>query len=263
MKNSTEIMRKIVKVGNSAGVVLPREWLNGTARVELVRKPLDIKKDVLEILEPYLEDVVGVYLIGSYARGEETEKSDVDVLVITNSISKTIEQGKYSIGLVPKSSVERALEKNAMMILPRVKEAKALINKELIEKYKKTELNRKNLKGYFEIVGSGMKVNDSFLKIAESEKEKFTYGSAYSLILNLRTVYMMDCIIKGKFWTNRELFRLIKKLYGNLEIYEGYLRVKNDLKGKDLIEVEGARRVYEYILKKLEEHKKWLKARGE
>ncbi len=263
MVSDTQLVRKIVKVGNSAGVVLPREWLNGTARVELVRKPLNIKKDVLEILEPYLEDVVGVYLTGSYAREEETEKSDVDVLVITNKIGKTIEEGKYSIGLVPKASVERALENNAMMILPRVKEAKALINKELIEKYKKTELTRKNLKSYFDIVGSGMKVNDSFLKIAEEDKDKLGDGNAYSLILNLRTVYMIDCIIKNKMWTNKELLSLIRKLYGNLEIYEGYLRSKTDLKWKDVIEVEGARKVYEYIIKKLEEHKRWLKARKE
>lgn len=258
-----ELIRKIVKVGNSAGVVLPREWLNGMARVELVRKPLDIKKDVLEILEPYLEDVVGVYLTGSYARGEETEKSDVDVLVITSNIGKTIEVGKYSIGLVPKESVEWTLANNAFFVLPRIKEAKALINKELIEKYKKTELSRKNLKGYFDIVKSAMRVNESFIEIAESEKDKLGDGNAYSLILNLRSVYMIDCIIKRKMWNNNELLRLIKKLYGNLEIYEGYLRSKNDLKGKDKIDVEGARKVYEYIIKKLEEHQKWLKAKRE
>ena len=68
-----ELVRKIVRVGNSAGVVLPREWLNGTAKVELVRKPLDIKGDILKILEPYLEDISGIYLVGSYARGEQRQ----------------------------------------------------------------------------------------------------------------------------------------------------------------------------------------------
>lgn len=258
-----ELIRKIVKVGNSAGVVLPREWLNGTARVELVKKPLDIKRDVLEILGPYLEDVIGVYLTGSYARGEEREKSDVDVLVITNKISKKIESGKYNIVLVPKETVEWTLENNAFVILPRVKEAKALMNRELIEKYKKTELNRKNLKGYIEIVKSAIKVNESFIEIVESRKEKLGDGIAYSLILNLRSVYMMDCIKKGKMWNNEELSRLIKKLYGNLSIYEGYLRSKNDLKEKEDIESEGARRVYEYVIKKLKEHEKWIEVKRE
>ena len=55
-----ELIKPIVRVGNSAGIVLPREWLNGKAKVELIEKPIDIKRDILEILEPYLEDVVGI-----------------------------------------------------------------------------------------------------------------------------------------------------------------------------------------------------------
>ena len=82
------LTKRIVKVGNSAGVVLPREWLDGTAKIELVRKPIDIKKDVFKIIDPYLEHILGIYLTGSYARGEESERSDVDILVITNNINK-------------------------------------------------------------------------------------------------------------------------------------------------------------------------------
>ena len=70
-----ELVRKIVRVGNSSGVVLPIEWLNGTAKVELIRKPLNIKKDILEIIDTFLKNVLGVYLTGSYARGEETENT--------------------------------------------------------------------------------------------------------------------------------------------------------------------------------------------
>ena len=76
-----ELVKQVVRVGNSAGVILPREWLNAKAKVKLVGEPLNIKKNVLEILAPYLGDVIGIYIVGSYAREEETERSDVDVLV--------------------------------------------------------------------------------------------------------------------------------------------------------------------------------------
>ena len=82
MANKTqELIKPIVKFGNSAGVILPREWLNGKAKIELVEKPLNINKDILEILEPYFNDIQGIYLVGSYARGEQTQESDIDVLV--------------------------------------------------------------------------------------------------------------------------------------------------------------------------------------
>ena len=43
----TELIKSIVKVGNSAGVVLPREWYGGEAIVKLVKIILE-KMDVLE-----------------------------------------------------------------------------------------------------------------------------------------------------------------------------------------------------------------------
>ena len=113
-----ELTKQIVKVGNSAGVLLPREWLNGMARVELVKKPIDIQKNVLEIIGDYLEDAIGIYLTGSYARGEESERSDVDILVITNSVNKRIVRGVYNIILISKEKVEKTLEHNILPLLP-------------------------------------------------------------------------------------------------------------------------------------------------
>ena len=48
MENS--IIKPIIRVGNSAGVVLPLEWYGGKARIELIQKPLNIKADILDII---------------------------------------------------------------------------------------------------------------------------------------------------------------------------------------------------------------------
>ena len=85
-----ELIKPIVKVGNSAEVLMPKEWINGKEYIKLIKKPLNLKKDILEILDSYLEDILGVYLVGSYERNEQKDESDVDVLVITEKENKKI-----------------------------------------------------------------------------------------------------------------------------------------------------------------------------
>src|SRR3989344_8018928 len=187
-----ELIKPIVRVGNSAGVLLPKNWINGKARIELIEKPIDIKKDVLEILDPYLQNIEGIYLIGSYAREEQTKKSDVDILVITNKINKKIKKGKYEIILISKEKVESALEKNILPILPMLKEAKPLVNSSLIEKYKKTQLTKRNLKPHIELTKSALGINREFINFDEEMESNSGDSVAYSLILRLREMYIVD-----------------------------------------------------------------------
>ena len=78
------LIRPIVRIGNSSGVVLPRSWLNQTACVELIiKKSSDIFQEIIEILKEEIEfsKIIGIYLVGSYGRSEETLTSDIDILV--------------------------------------------------------------------------------------------------------------------------------------------------------------------------------------
>ena len=256
-----ELTKKIVRVGNSAGVILPREWLNGKAKIELVEKPLDIKKDVLEILDSYLDDVVGIYIVGSYARGEQTDRSDVDVLGITNNTNKTIDRNKYFIILISEDKVKTALEKNIIPLLPMLKEAKALINDKLIEKYRETKLTKKNLKWHIELTKSALNVNKAMIDLDKETDANCNDSVAYSLILRLREAYLVDCIMKNKMWSNKELLRMIKDISGSTKAYEGYLRAKDDKKMEDNLPREEAERLLNYLYKKIEEHRKWVKRR--
>jgi len=256
-----ELIKPIVRVGNSAGVLLPKNWINGKARIELIEKPIDIKKDVLEILDPYLQNIEGIYLIGSYAREEQTKKSDVDILVITNKINKKIKKGKYEIILISKEKVESALEKNILPILPMLKEAKPLVNSSLIEKYKKTQLTKKNLKSHIELTKSALGINREFINLDEEMESNSGDSVAYSLILRLREMYIVDFLIKNKIPTKKELFNLIKKVSGSLKAYEGYLRVKNNEKDKNELPIEESIKLYDYLIKKIKEQEKWAKTK--
>jgi len=253
-----ELIRPIVRVGNSAGVILPKDWLSGKARVELVEKPLNIKRDVLEILDPYLDDIQGIYLVGSYARGEQTDRSDVDVLVIAD-LNKKIKHGKYEIIFISKEKVEKALENGAFPIIPMLREAKSIMNHELIDKYRKYPLTKKNLHWTIELAKSAMKINRKSIDLDRDWPSNCSDATAYSLILRLRERYIIDCIRKNKRWGTKGLLALIKRIAGSLEAYEGYLRVKEDCK-KDLekLPIREAESLYKYLVKKLKEEERWL-----
>jgi len=256
-----QLTKKIVRVGNSAGVILPKGWQGGVARVELIKKPINIKQDLLEILDPHLSEVVGIYLTGSYARGEETKDSDVDVLVITNNLQKRIKQGKYEIILISKGSLKSVLEKNVFPLLFMLKEAKPLMNSELIEKYKNTELTKKNLKFHIETTKSAMKVIEKSIEVSDEMGILEGDGSAYSLILRLRGIYLINCLKTGKKWSKPEFLKLIKEISGSLNAYYGYLRVKNDLKAEDKLSLAEAKKLCDYILKQIKLQESWINSK--
>ena len=260
-----ELIKPIIKVGNSAGVLVPKSWINGKARIELIQKPLNIKKDCLEILEPYLEEIIGIYIVGSYARGEQTDRSDIDILVITENINKEIRESKYCLILISQKKLEDSIQTNALPIIPMIKEAKAIMNSGLINEYKRrVKLSKRNLKWYLEITKSGIKLNEASIIVDKETASKYCGDAvSYSLVLNLRSTYIIDCIKKGQEWNTKGLLSLIKKISGSLEAYEGYLRVKNDEKTKESLPIEDAEKLLGYISKKTGENEIWVKAKKE
>src|SRR3989344_4149417 len=125
MKN--EIIKQAFKLGNSAGVLLPREWNGRKVIVKLIDK--SITEEVLEMLEKkdLLGNVIGISLVGSYAREEETELSDIDILIITDSVNKQIKIGKYELFIVSKERFDKSFVKS-LYLASLVNEARAILN---------------------------------------------------------------------------------------------------------------------------------------
>lgn len=258
--NMEELIKPVVRLGNSACVLLPKSWVDGKAKVELVEKPLDLKKDLFEILSPYLTEVQGIYIVGSYARGEETIESDVDVLVITNTIKKLIKKGKYDITLIPKENVENQLKKNILPLLPMLIEAKSLLNADLLKPYKNTKLTRKNLQFHIETTKSAMNVVREAIKLTKDLNEKkISDAYAYSLILRLRGIYIVGCLIKNKEWNKKDLLKIIKSISGSLVAYKRYAASKLDKKMEDKLPIEEAEKLHDYVVKKIKEQENWIK----
>ena len=251
-----ELIKNTIRLGNSAGVLLPKEFLN--TQVKIVLQPLNIEKDVLDILlgEGILKNVLGCYTVGSYAREEQTIESDIDVLVITDKINKTMKKGRYDITCISKEKVESQLEDNALPILPMIKEARAIINDSLIGNYINGSLTKKNIKWHMDTTKSAMKIVNSFIQLAEEDGRRVDDAAAYSLILRLRTLYIIDCLKKDKMWKKEEFLRLIKKISGSLIAYERYLDSKNHKSSKYKLPIDEAKKLMDYINKKVKELEK-------
>jgi predicted nucleotidyltransferase len=241
------IIKPIIRVGNSAGVVLPLEWYGGEARIELVKKPLNIKEEVLSIIDKYMESVLGVYLAGSYARGEEKENSDIDILVITSDLNKRIKKGKYDILLISLNEVRKGM-KIIVPLVPIIHEAVPIINKQLIEELKKEKIKKENLKWHIETTKSSLKIIRGILDIEEG---KIDGSVIYPLVLRLREAYIIDSLLKNKKYTSLGFLEMLKRK-GIYELYEGYELVKRGKKAK-LVDKKLGEKAYELIKEHLHE----------
>ncbi len=121
-----EFIKDTVKVGNSAGVILPKRLLGSKVKVRVLKKPLNLKKEVLEKLKNDFKEIRGIFLM---------RKKPVEVLVITDKIKKIIKKD-FKITLIPFSTVQKDI-KNKKEVRARIMRAEAMMNKALLEKLKK------------------------------------------------------------------------------------------------------------------------------
>jgi len=242
-----ELIKQITKAGNSSNVLLPKEWLGGTARVELIEKPINIIDDTIRILKSYLKDILGIYIVGSYARKEETKKSDIDILVITKESNQRIKNGKYEIILISKDNLDKAMRENIIPLLPMIKEAKPILNEGLINEYKNINPNKRNLRWIIEITKSSKKLNEQAIKISRELKENISDGIMYSIIIGLRSTYTINCLKNNKIPTKKGLIDLLNNIVKTEEPYNSYLRSKNNQPDKKSISPEIAEKLNKAI----------------
>ncbi|MEK6914483.1 MAG: nucleotidyltransferase domain-containing protein [Nanoarchaeota archaeon] len=252
-------------IGNASGVILPKEWKNSLIRAEIITKPLN-EYELLKLIENEIsiKKIMGIYLIGSYARGDYDNKSDIDILVINKDINKTMKLGKYEINILSLSSLEYLLKYNCIPVLPWIVESVSIINDSLLDKYKNTKLTLKNLKWHIETNKTSMNIIREKLKAAKKYDDyEYICGCSYSLVLRLRTLYAIECLIKKKIQRKSELISLIEKISGSRNIYDIYLdnklNIDEDIKDVEKVSYEGIKSILDYIVIKNKEIEKWLK----
>lgn len=250
-------IKKAIKAGNSSAVILPRSWLNKDVRVELIKKTPDIiLLEVIDIIKKYikLDDVIGIYLTGSYARGEEDEDSDIDILVLTrNTDREMISDGIYNILIISLELLKYKLKENLFPIGPMITEAKPLLNSDYLNSIN-VKITKNNIKWYLDTTDDKIKLIKEIIEELKNKNKKYTSDKiAYTLVLRIRTLYIIKNLIKNKNYSKKDFLNLIKKISGGKNAYERYLVVKNNLKEKDGISIEETERLYEYLVNQLRE----------
>src|SRR3989344_1027065 len=180
-------IKRTVKAGNSSAVILPRAWLNQEVRVELIKKtPEIILKEVLDVAKNYIdtEKIIGIYLVGSYARNEEEKDSDIDVLIVSDNVNrKEIKIGIYSIMIISWSLLEWKLENDLFPIGPMIIEAKPLINSFSFSIMKeRVNVTKKNVKWYIETTKERLRLIKEILNIA---RKKVDDRTTYTIVLRI------------------------------------------------------------------------------
>lgn len=204
MKQITKVVQEI---GNGGHIYLPKETVGKKVVVTLKEKSReDIEEEIISILRPYLKHIQGIYLYGSYARSEQTPDSDIDILVITDSIGIKKRINEYEIISMTLEQLEKSIGYTAPLILPLLKEAIPVLNQQLIEKYKKEELTQENTRWYIETTESSLKLAEYLVE------EKDVGGVVYPLIMRLRGLHMISSLASNKKYSEKEIVSyLIKK----------------------------------------------------
>ncbi|MFH1510395.1 MAG: DUF2080 family transposase-associated protein [Candidatus Woesearchaeota archaeon] len=188
------ITKQVKRIGNGAYVTLPKETVGQTVTVIFEKTMQEVGKEALQILLPYLRHVKGIYLHGSYARGDNAPGSDIDLLVISDgrvAIPKRIED--YEIMSVTIQGLEKDLSYLAPLVLPAIKESIPILNEELLKPYRSRKLDRKNLRWYMESTQSALGLAESSLNVGPDHTVP-----VYSLVLRLRGLLMIDCMLNQK-----------------------------------------------------------------
>ena len=257
MKTKMEIqIKKAVKAGNSSAVILPRAWLNQEVRVELAKKSNEtILLDVMDIVKKYiaLSEIIGIYLTGSYARGEENKESDIDVLIISkDKDKKMICEGIYNILIVSEELLKQKLENDLFPVGPMIREAKPLINSAYIESIK-IKVSKKNVKWYMDTTKDKLKLIKEALKNAN---KKVDNRVAYTLILRIRTLCIIQKLVSKQNYSKKSFVKLIAKISGSNNAYGSYLVIKDKIGKSNNTTKEEAEKLYGYLRKQLEDVKK-------
>lgn len=250
-----ELTKSVIKWGNSAGILLPKEWLNNQVKVILIDRSLEIKKEVLNILEPYLEDILGVYLVGSFARGEQEKDSDIDIIAISSKTKKDIVSGKYHISIATLQGIRKTMGAYPELIIPRMREAKVILNPQLLEEIKEYKVTKNLFKNFVEDTKRMIKIDKEFIALDELDGENLESNSIiYSMILRLRGIFLIKGALKNIQYSKKDFRKWILSVLDEEEFekaYNIYKAIRDNKEEKTIITLQTAKKLQKFLIKEL------------
>lgn|SRR3989338_1520316 len=261
------VEKEVVSFGNGSIVYTPKKWVGKKVVVILEEKPLDIKGETMEILKPYLSSIEGVFLFGSFARNEQNEKSDIDLLVIADKKIDLEKKDKFDFLVKTKEQFEKEIKK-APSLFPSqvVSEAKPVLNESLLNELKKIEATP-DFKNFFDDTLGAFKKTKELLETNKGKGFLDSNTAIYSLILRLKTLFIIQCRKKSRVFSNKRFKELLKKHDFSEQkinaLLEAYQAERDDKKTTQKILLADALKLFDAakieFMKAEELVKKWAK----
>ncbi|HLD58512.1 MAG TPA: nucleotidyltransferase domain-containing protein [archaeon] len=261
------VEKEVVSFGNGSIVYTPKKWVGKKVVVILEEKPLDIKGETMEILKPYLSSIEGVFLFGSFARNEQNEKSDIDLLVIADKKIDLEKKDKFDFLVKTKEQFEKEIKKDPSLFPSQVvSEAKPVLNESLLNELKKIEATP-DFKNFFDDTLGAFKKTKELLETNKGKGFLDSNTAIYSLILRLKTLFIIQCRKKSRVFSNKRFKELLKKHDFSEQkinaLLEAYQAERDDKKTTQKILLADALKLFDAakieFMKAEELVKKWAK----
>jgi predicted nucleotidyltransferase len=201
-----KLIKKAVGIGNGAAVYVPKEYKGKQVLVVLPEGKKELKKRILNELVEYGENILGVYIFGSYARGEQVVDSDVDVLVIMKDgeekkgVKNALEE--FDARVFSLEDLKENIKRFPLFIMPILLEAEVVFNPLLLEELKQSNIDFSRFKWHF---GDSRRIIKIIKKFIDLDGEGISVSHIYSLVLRLRACYMIECLLRNKRHSNSGL----------------------------------------------------------
>lgn len=218
------LMKKAVEIGNGAAVYVPKEYSGKNIIVILPEGIEEIKNRVLNRLIEFMPNILGVYLFGSYARGEQVDESDIDILVITKEKDDNIKKSLNDIDLrvVPIDTIKKTIKNFPLLIVPIIRESNVLLNPILLEELNNISINFKRFKWNFEDINRIIKIIKKFVEL---DDKNISSSHIYSLIMRIRVCFLIECLLKNKKFSNSSVNNLLESYKLNQQEINNFFRI--------------------------------------
>ncbi|PIU76104.1 hypothetical protein COS75_00845 [Candidatus Pacearchaeota archaeon CG06_land_8_20_14_3_00_35_12] len=235
------ISKTAIGMGNGAAVYVPKEYEGKEVLVILPEGIEDLKKRVLSKLIQFMPNVLGVYLYGSYARGEEKQNSDIDILIIVQEKDIRIKElfDDVDVRVLTLKEIRKGIENFPVVTLPILKESKVFLNPLLLEELRNSKINFDKFKWHFQDIKRIIKIVKTFV---EMDEEDISPDNIYSLMMRIRICNMMESLVKNEIFSNKSVKKVLLN-YGLTEdeyekFYSIYQQIRDNKDAKIKINKE-------------------------